>query len=134
MLLEGQKPKLYDLLLLDAQNSLDIKNLSLAIVQSFQALDIFVEDFLLEKLQTVKSLTEQQADDHLTKDNNWKTKNRLKEVLKDVTGFSLEDKDVILWNKWCAAYKDVRNDVIHKGKDASVQEVTDALKQNVSVI
>lgn len=134
MLSNGEKPDLYDLLLLDAQNSFDIKNYALAIVQSFQALDIFVENFLINKLQKTKNITEQQALDHLTKDNNWKTKTRLKEVLKEATGSTVEEKNKTLWDGWRVSYKDVRNKVIHKGKDASCNEVENALDQNSEVI
>jgi hypothetical protein len=134
MLSDGEKPPLYSLLLLDAQNSFDIKNYALAIVQSYQALDIFIENFLIDKLQKGKGLTEDQAIDYLTKDNNWKTKTRLKELLNETTGFTLEDKDKILWTNWSLSYKNVRNKVIHKGKDASLVEVKNALKENTDVI
>ena len=134
MLLNGEKPDLYSLLLLDAQNSFDTKNYALAIVQSFQALDIFVENFLIERLQKTKSITEQEAIDHLAKDNNWKTKTRLKLVLKEATGFSVEEKNKTLWDSWSTSYRDVRNKVIHKGKEASQVEVQNALKENFEII
>ncbi len=134
MLEEGQKPDLYNLLLLDAENSFNHKNYALAVVQSYQGLEIFIENFLVDKLQKNKGLTEQEAIDFISKDDNWKTKTRLKEVLREVTGFTLENKNQSLWTNWCSSYKDVRNKVIHKGKDVLEAEVKKALRENLQVV
>lgn len=134
MLEEGQSPDLYNLLLLDAQNSFIIRNYPLAIVQSFQSLEIFIENFLIDKLQKNNHLTEQQAIDHLGTGDNWRTKRRLKEVLKEVTGFTVADKDKTLWDKWSTSYDTVRNEVIHKGKETNNTEVKNALENNSKII
>ncbi|MEI6022476.1 MAG: hypothetical protein WCQ32_01380 [bacterium] len=134
MLEEGQKPDLCNLLLLDAENSYNNKDYALAVVQSYQGLEIFIENFLVDKLQKNKGLTEQEAIDFIATGDNWKTKTRLKEVLREATGFTLENKDQPLWTNWCSSYKETRNKVIHKGKDASEAEVKKALAENLQVI
>ena len=131
MLKLGEKPSLYNLLVLDAQSSFDNKSYALAVVQSFQALEIFIEDFLLKLLKN-RSDTEQQINDYL--DKNWKTKTRLKEVLKELKNTTLFESNQQLWNKWCNIYDNTRNEIIHQGKEAKKQEVEETLKTNISVI
>lgn len=131
---KGISPELYSLLLLDAKNSFDIKNYPLAVVQSYQALDIYVERILSQKLIKDKSYTESQAEKYLTQGDYWKTKVRLGAVLKSLYGFSVHEKDSPLWNAWLDLYKNLRNEVIHKGKEATSREVEDALSVNEKVI
>jgi hypothetical protein len=133
MLEKGERPDLYTLLLLDAQNSFDSKDYALAIVQSFQGLEIFLETYLLKELQNRKNYSEQQALDYLSTGNNWKTKTRLKEVLKEATGTSLAEIDKNTWDMFCITY-DTRNKVVHKGKEASGHEVDNVLKCNIHII
>jgi hypothetical protein len=134
MLTDGERPELYDLLLLDAQNSSNNQDNALAIVQSFQGLEIFLQTFLIKELQTRKKYTEQRALDYISMGSNWKTKTRLKEVLKETTGFTLADKNQTLWDRWCTLYDGIRNKVIHKGKEATDTEVLDTLKSNLEVV
>jgi len=133
MLKSGTTPELYDLLLLDSQNSFNSRNYALAVVQSFQALEIYLENLLINLLQK-NGMNEVDASLFLTSDNNWRTKTRLKEVLKTALGFTLQEKDSSLWDKWCNTYDTVRNKVIHKGKDATNSEVKSALENNIAVI
>lgn len=132
LLKDGEKPSLYELLLLDAQNSFNNKNYTLAIVQSFQALEIFIENFLIKEFIN-QGKTEQESIDYLTEGSNWKTKTRLKELLKEVKGFSVYELDQTLWIKWCALY-DVRNEVIHKGKEINLSETKGMLESNIKII
>ena len=131
MLELGEKPSLYNLLILDAQSSFDNKRYALAVVQSFQALEIFIEDYIL-KLLKQRGDTEQQCNDYL--DKNWKTKDRLKEVLKDLKNTTLFEGDRQLWDKWCKIYNNTRNEIIHQGKEAREGEVKDVLETNRKVI
>lgn len=133
MLEKGDEPDLHNLLLLDAQNSFGTKNYPLAVVQSFQALEIFLENFLTrEMISTGKS--EKEASDYLVQGNNWMAKTRLKDLLKELKVYSLQEKDSILWDKWCTTYDTVRTAVIHKGKELKVSDVKNTLENNLRVI
>ncbi len=132
MLETGETPDLYNLLLLDAQNSFNIRNYPLAVMQSFQSLEIFVENFLIEQLKKNKGLSEKDAIDYL--DKNWRTKDRLKDVLKEAIGFTIAEKDKGLWDKWLKSYDLVRNEIIHKGKEPVASEVKDVLENNIKII
>lgn len=133
MLEQGEKPNLYELLLLDAEHSINTRNYPLAVVQSFQALEIFIEGFLIKEL-VKKGRTEKEASDYLSQGYNWTTKTRLKELLQETKGVSLQQKDNVLWNRWCTSYDTIRNEIIHKGKEANVIEVRDSLENNFKVI
>lgn len=133
MLETGDEPNLYNLLLLDAHNSFNTKNYPLAVVQSFQALEIFIENFLIKEI--IKSgKTEEEAFDYIIKGNNWMTKVRLRELLKEFKGNSLQEKDKTLWDKWCTTYDTVRTEVIHKGKEPTIPDVKNTLENNFNVI
>ncbi|MFA6585560.1 MAG: hypothetical protein WCS86_00135 [Candidatus Paceibacterota bacterium] len=133
MLDKGDSPDLYTLLLLDAQNSFNTKNYPLAVVQSFQALEIFIENFLIKGFIDVGK-TEIEASDYIIQSNNWMTKTRLKELLKEIKGKSLQEIDQSLWDKWCTTYDVVRTAVIHKGKEPIVSEIKNTLENNFQVI
>lgn len=130
MLEDGRKPDLYSLLLLDASCSFDHKNYALAVVQSFQALDIFLEAFLLEDLQK-KGYTEDDATKYLEK---YLTKERLKICLKELRNASLAEANKIFWDEWLSLYKETRNKIIHKGKEPRSEEVANVLAANIKVI
>ena len=131
MLEKGEKPELFDLLLLDAQTSLDNKDFTLAVVQSFQALEIFLENFLF-KLLLLRGDSEPDAIKYL--DQHWRTKERLRNCLKELKGTSLYESDEPLWNKWCTLYDQTRNEIVHKGKEPKLKEVIEMLETNIKVI
>jgi hypothetical protein len=131
MLEDGEKPDLYNLLLLDAKSSFNNKNFSLAVVQSFQALEIFLENFLLSELKK-RGDSDVDAANYL--DQNWRTKARLKECMRELRGTCLCDSDRMLWDKWCLLYDQTRNEIIHKGKEPKQAEVEDMLQTNLKVL
>ncbi len=130
MLANGEKPPLYELLLLNSQLSFSKRMFTLSVVSSFQALEIFLENFLIQKY------TEQgvaQLDIEAKLNRIWKTKERLKDLLKEATGHSLLENK-ILWDQWCTEYDQVRNEVIHRGKEIDQLETEKTLKLNQDVI
>ncbi len=126
----GHKPEVYKLLLFNAYSSFETKDYTLAIVESFQSLEIFLENYLVN-LFKVKNIHKKEYRKILKK--NWKTKDRLTEVLKNLIGVSL-DKQLNIWPKWCARYDQTRNRVIHGGKEPSPLETKETLEINQKVI
>lgn len=129
----GDTPELDMLLLLDSQNSFNTKNYPLAVVQSFQALEIFIENFLIKGFADLGK-TETEASEYIITGNNWMTKTRLKSLLKKITGKSLQEMDSTLWDKWCTSYDVVRTAVIHKGREPIASDVKNTLENNDKVI
>lgn len=126
----GSKPSLYKLLLLNAKDSLKNKDDTLAIVESFQALEIFLENYLIAEFKK-KGKTESQYRKIL--DTSWRTKERLDVVLKDLKGVSL-NQNAGLWNPWCTRYSKTRNEVVHLSKEPTENETSETLMINEKVI
>jgi len=102
----------------------------LAIVESFQALEIYLENVLIEKY-TEKGNSEDEIEAKLK--DCWRTNERLKKGLNESADFSLiEDDD--LWQNWLKSYKEIRNQVIHHGKDSTYAEAEKVLNLNLRVI
>jgi len=131
MLKEDIHPELYELLFLNASNSLKKKMFTLAIVESFQALEIFLENYLMDKFSN-KGLSESDIKGKL--EQKWRTKERLKDLLKEATGKSLSADNQTLWNKWVLIYDNIRNEVIHKGKEVNESDAMDTLEKNKEVV
>lgn len=127
---DGEKPEVYTLLLLDARSSFDTKDYTLAIVESFQALEIFLENFLIDRFKNRGDSVEHYS---RTLRTNWQTKDRLNGVLKDIKGAALNEQGEI-WDKWCTRYDKTRNEVLHAGKEATEQETRETLDINEKVI
>jgi hypothetical protein len=130
ILLDGVEPPLYELLLLNARSSLAKNALTLAVVQSFQALEVYIDRYLFNEY-SVNGLLESDIIYLLNK--KWLTKDRLSSVLKDVTGYRLSEER-LLWDKWCTLYDNIRNEVIHKGRETSKEEAGRVIGTNESVI
>lgn len=126
----GGKPELYKLLLLNAKDSMRNKDFTLAIVESFQALEIFIENYLINEYKN-KGKTESAYRSIL--DENLRTKDRLNKLLKDVKGVSLNEKSE-MWNPWCNRYDKTRNEVVHLGKEPTQTETRETLEINEKVI
>jgi|ERR1700687_4101451 len=123
---EGSKPEVYRLLFLDAQSSFDTGDHTLAIVESFQALEIFLEDYLVGEFKKRGDAEEQYR---RTLKTHWQTKERLTVVLKELKGSSLNERADI-WDKWCTRYDKTRNEVLHAGKEPTKEETKDTLGIN----
>ena len=57
----------------------------------------------------------------------------LKDLLKESIDHSILEERA-LWDKWCTVYDQVRNEVIHKGKDISEDKTKNTLKLNEDII
>lgn len=131
LLANSERPELYELFLLDAQSSFDNKDFALAVMRSFQALEIYIENLLFRELRKLGN-SEIDAENYLGK--HWRTKDRLKEALKELKGSSLYEIDNTLWNQWCVVYDQTRNQIVHKGKEPKIDEVKKCLDCNISVL
>jgi hypothetical protein len=110
----GEEIAPWDLLFLDAQSSLGSNSFTLAVVNAFQALELRLEDFL-EKKMALQGLSTAQIEEQLSR--NWRTKDRLRVLVPDLAGRKLITDDQALWNRFCWAYDDIRNKLIHAARD-----------------
>ena len=129
MLEDGSSCPIYELLFLNADASYHKQMFTLAVVESFQALEIFLENFLISKSNSV--LLEKEIEKKL--DKTWRTKDRLTILLPEVGVKSpLENRG--LWDQWCTMYDKIRNEVIHKGKESDATETLKTIDFNKSMV
>jgi hypothetical protein len=114
MIATGEEIAPWDLLLLDAEGSLDSNSFTLAVVNAFQALELRLEDFLQKRMRA-QALTPVQIEEQLSK--TWRIKERLKDLIPSLVGRRLVDDDPNLWDRFCWAYDDIRNKLIHAARD-----------------
>lgn len=126
----GIKPDLYKLLFLNAKNSFDSGDYTLAIVESFQALEIFLENFLIAEF-IKKGIDEKEYKEKL--DKYWRTKERLNIILKEFKGIGANSNKNV-WGTWCLHYDKTRNDVLHSGKEPNLEETKETLAINENLI
>lgn len=127
---KGEKSEIYKLLMLNARSSFNTKDYTLAIVESFQALEIYLENYLVAEF---KKRGDSEDDYKRTLKTNWQTKDRLNVVLKELKGFSLNEQGE-MWDKWCTRYDKTRNEVLHAGKEPDEKETEETLTVNEKVI
>lgn len=120
---------LHELLVLDSHSAFDKKALTLSVVESFQAPEIMLENYLMSVLSK-NGLSQQECEDKLN--TNWRTKDRLNVLMKEAKGKALNETD--LWEKWHTKYDKVRNEVIHQGKQISVGDTKETIEVNESVM
>lgn len=126
----GRKPKLHKLLLLNARDSFSSNDYTLAVVESFQALEIFLENYFVSEFKKRGDPEEQYMK---VLETNLRTKDRLNILLKDLKNVSLNQQGKI-WDDWCTQYDKTRNEVVHKGKEPGEKEVEQILNTNEGVI
>lgn len=126
----GKKPDLYKLLLQNARSSCSTNDFTLAIVESFQALEIFLENYLISEF---KKRGDKKSDYLKILDKYWRTKERLNEVLNIVKKVTL-NKQKDKWDKWCHHYDKTRNEVIHGGREPTEEGTKGILEINGKVI
>lgn len=131
MLSAGKHPELYENLLLDAINALNKGNYSICVVSSFQALEIFLENYLSAGYRKL-NLTGDQTRKILEK--FWKTKDRLRKSLKEITGKDICRENSKLWVRFCGVCNKIRNEVIHKGYQTNEGEAKETLEVVESII
>jgi len=105
---------LWDLLFLDAEASLETNAFTLAVVNAFQALELRLEDFLEKKMIT-QGLAVAEIEERLAR--IWRTKERLKDLVPSICGRRVIDDDRDLWDRFCWAYEDIRNKLIHAARE-----------------
>ncbi len=133
MLDVGEVPPIEELLLLNAYSALNRKELKLAVLESFQSLEIFLENLLIAKF-VLKGLSEADAKTEVTAGNNWRTPERLKTVLDKAVRQRLSTAKPNLWTKWHDKYENVRNEVIHHNKQVTEEEANSTLEINMEVM
>jgi len=131
MLKRGERPPLYELLLLNAQSLLNRRVFNLSIVSSFQGLEVYLENYLTERHKD-QGLSESDIEKQLRR--TWRTKSRLKEAITETTGHSIYDEARSLWDGWCTMYDQVRNAVLHKGSEGDQDGAERALRLNQNVV
>ena len=110
----GEEIPPWDLLFLDAEASLDSNAFTLSVVNAFQALELHLEDYL-ERRMAIQGLQAAEIEERLYR--IWRTKERLKDLVPSLSGRRLIDDDPKLWDRFCWAYDDVRNKLIHAARD-----------------
>jgi hypothetical protein len=110
----GEAIATWDLLFLDAYASLNSNSFTLAVVNAFQALELRLEDFL-ERRMAHQGMQPADIEEQLGR--IWRTKERLKDLVPSLVGRRLIDDDPNLWNRFCFAYDDIRNKLIHAARD-----------------
>jgi hypothetical protein len=110
----GEEIPPWDLLFLDAEASLETNAFTLAVVNAFQALELRLEDFLETKM-TAQGLSAADIEERLGR--IWRIKDRLKDLVPSLSGHRLIDDDSKLWDRFCWAYDDIRNKLIHAARD-----------------
>lgn len=127
---KGDRPPLYKLLMMNSKNSIKLSDLTLSLVESYQALEIFLENYLVDEF--IKQKYDEQEYINLL-DKNWRTKDRLKELIYLLKKVKItEEKD--LWENWNFYYKNFRNKVIHRGKEINKNEANEVLSINERII
>jgi hypothetical protein len=120
----GEDIATWDLLFLDADASLNSNSFTLAIVNAFQALELRLEDFL-ERWMAHQGMQPAEIEERL--DRLWRTKERLKDLLPSLVGRRLIDDDPKLWDRFCWAYDDIRNKLIHAARDLDYDKTERAI-------
>jgi hypothetical protein len=110
LLASGAELPVPDLLMLDAEASLESNRYTLAVVHAFQALELFLEEFLRGRLAAAGFDAQGELD------AVWRTKERLRDLVRKATARSLlDDRD--LWDEFCTVYDQTRNHLIHAARD-----------------
>lgn len=130
MLKNGTACPLFELLFLNAEASYNKRMFTLALIEAFQALEIFLENFLTSKYSAA-SFSEKEIQKKLN--HKWRTKERLKELLPEV-GVPSPSSGKTFWDKWCTMYDKDRNNVIHKGKEINESKTRKAIDLNKQMV
>lgn len=123
MLLSGESIPLHEHLLLEAKTHLLKRNERSAIIDSFTAVEVFV-DSTLRQAYSDNGLTSEQVEAKLSSGRNWQINKRLKELMREVIGRSPVDNQA-LWGRWLKV-QTVRNEVVHTG--ATPKVATEAVR------
>ena len=128
-LVRVESPPIFELLFLNFKASINRKSFTLAVIESFQALESFLENYLISRYRE-KGVSEKDIESILNQ--KWRAKERLKDLLKSVSGHSLSENGM-LWDTWCTA-NDKRNKMIHETKEIDLSDAEKAIKANRDVV
>ena len=93
-------------------------------VHAFQALELYLEEFLRVRL-AAKGFAETVVENRLN--SVWRTKERLKDILREATGHSLLEERQ-LWDDFCTVYDQTRNKLIHTARDLDTTRTRKAVQ------
>ena len=124
LLESGDELPVHDLLMLDAEASLESNRHILAVTHAFQALELFLEELLRQRL-AASGLDARTVEGRL--DTMWRTKERLRDLLREATGRSLLDERR-LWEDFCTVYDQTRNKLIHAARDLDATKTRKAVQ------
>jgi hypothetical protein len=130
-LANGESAETHRLLQLNAEEALEQWDSKLAVIESFLALEIYVEQFFRQRLAF--SMTANDIEDLLTREDHWRLKVRLKKLLKEKFSRSISDIDNAFWQNWCDAHE-MRNALVHRGLLPTLEESRRILDLNRRVI
>lgn len=130
-LTDGFEVPIHEDLLDNAKCAFNFRDYKLAVVEAFQALDVFLEKFLFSKL-TVKGLPLNEVEEKL--DQYFQTKQRIGKLLEEVCGKTLDQIDGKLATKWRDAYHDIRNQTIHSDLMPTKEQARECIELNLAVI
>lgn len=130
MLKQSEPCPIHELFILNAESSFIKRMYTLAILESFQGLEIFLENFLISKYPE-KGISEEEVRAKLVK--VWNLKDRLKTLLPEV-GIKNPNTDRKFWDKWCTMYDKDRNEVMHRGKEIDARKTREAMTLNKQMI
>jgi hypothetical protein len=83
-----------------------------------------LEEFLQKKM-VLQGLSATQIEDQLGR--TWRTKDRLRELVPALVGRKLINDDRGLWDRFCWAYDDIRNKLIHAARDLDYPRTESAI-------
>lgn len=127
----GFEPTLYEMLLMDSKSAFLNLEYKLAILEAFQSMDVFLEDFIRTSFKK-KGILDAEIDRKL--DQSWKTRDRIEKLVAEISGKGLSQIDGKLGSSWHCLYEDVRNAMIHKGYLPSKKETMKVININESVM
>ena len=85
---------------------------------------MILEDFLTRRLATLGHNPEDIAE---RLNRCWRTKERLRDLLRDATGNSLNEH-AALWDRFCTAYDQTRNRLIHAAAEINKPRAAECLQ------
>ncbi len=128
---EGFEPTLDLILLMDAKSAFTAQEYKLAILEAFQAMDVFLETFMRAGF-TKKGLDEPTVAQKLEK--TWKTRERVEKLLIELCGKGLSQIDGKCGSDWHKSYEDIRNAMIHRGYQPSSDDALKTINLNEAAI
>ncbi|MCK5022963.1 MAG: hypothetical protein KAS04_02210 [Candidatus Aenigmarchaeota archaeon] len=123
------EPNITDLLFTNAQWAHYRKDYKLAVMESFIATDVCVENYLVTKCNTAKKTPTE-----IGKIMRGTTRIRFENAFKNFHQKQFSEHYQTEYANWEKQYLDVRNPVMHKGKIPSEQESGASIKENDVII